>query len=509
MADEQASRAVQSPAGAPEPQEEKGPARRRVLIVGAGQTGRALARILSDSWEIVVLDPDEQKIEAVRAENPNKEIRLLNKDGTSLLNLKEAGLEGAEWLAAVTDFDEANYEACRLARSVTEPPTAIGVVRRPEAEEKLKEAGAEVLVRPAAVAGLIKNRIERAHQVATGVGLGEGEILEIPVLRTSPAVDVRVQDLRARRWLVAAIYRDDSYVVPHGHVVIREGDRLLLTGQPDILPHIADYLRAGVARFPLQYGVRAVAVGTARPTEAFWEEVRYIFNNTRSRALRGLATKSSPPPNLQLDRSKLEVGVINETDDIATIIRRDVPGLDCGLLIVPKHRVDFLGRAGLRRPWFGDPLDAIACPMLLAAGSHPYRRILLPIIGQEAHLATEVAIDVSRQLHVEIAAVIATRRRSSWVQKRWPSRTKRSRRSWRSARSTTSRSSRSAARAIPQRRLPRSPATGTSSSSRTGWASAPRSSTRHCAADHRSLFELRSGHVVPRAGPWSWLRLSP
>ena len=344
----------------------------------------------------------------MRAENPNKEIRLLNKDGTSLLNLKEAGLEGAEWLAAVTDFDEANYEACRLARSVTEQPTAIGVVRRPEAEEKLKEAGAEVLVRPAAVAGLIKNRIERAHQVATGVGLGEGEILEIPVLRTSPAVDVRVQDLRARRWLVAAIYRDDSYVVPHGHVVIREGDRLLLTGQPDILPHIADYLRAGVARFPLQYGVRAVAVGTARPTEAFWEEVRYIFNNTRSRALRGLATKSSPPPNLQLDRSKLEVGVINETDDIATIIRRDVPGLDCGLLIVPKHRVDFLGRAGLRRPWFGDPLDAIACPMLLAAGSHPYRRILLPIIGQEAHLATEVAIDVSRQLHVEIAAVIAT-----------------------------------------------------------------------------------------------------
>jgi hypothetical protein len=54
------------------------------------------------------------------------------------------------------------------------------------------ESGAEVVSRPAGVAGLIKNRIEKAHQVASGVGLGQGEILQIPVLRGSPAVDTRV-----------------------------------------------------------------------------------------------------------------------------------------------------------------------------------------------------------------------------------------------------------------------------------------------------------------------------
>ena len=118
------------------------------------------------------------------------------KDGTSLLNLKEAGLDGAEWLAAVTNKDEVNAEACRVGSSIPDPPTTIALVRRPEHEDWFKAAGAETVSRPQAVAGLIKNRIERAHQVASGVGLGAGEILEIPVLRSSPAVDARVRDLR-------------------------------------------------------------------------------------------------------------------------------------------------------------------------------------------------------------------------------------------------------------------------------------------------------------------------
>ena len=44
--------------------------------------------------------------------------------------------------------------------------------------------------------------------------------------------------------------------------------------------------------------------------------------------------------------------------------------------------------------------------MLLAAGTYPYRRILLPILEPEASvLAAELAIDLSRQLDIEIAAV--------------------------------------------------------------------------------------------------------
>ncbi len=387
--------------------EDSSPTRRRLVIVGAGQTGRALARALSDSWDIVVLDSDEERLARLQRELPEREVRVFTKDGTSLLNLKEAGLDGAEWLAAVTNKDEVNAEACRVASSIPDAPMTIALVRRPEHEEWFKSAGTELVSRPQAVAGLIKNRIERAYQVASGVGLGAGEILEIPVLRSSPAVDARVQDLRARRWLVAAIYRQDSYVVPHGHVVIREGDRLLLTGEPEILPYIADYLREGVARFPLQFGVRTVVYAQTEQTATYWDEVAYVVDSTRSRATRALTPKAAPAPQLELARGKMETQTLNATDSFLTVVRRDLPGLDCGLLILPKEDPGFWARIGVSRPAFAEVLDALACPMLLAAGSQPYRRILLPVLDPDASvLAAELAIDLSRQLSVEIAAVM-------------------------------------------------------------------------------------------------------
>ncbi|MGH9336369.1 MAG: NAD-binding protein, partial [Vicinamibacteria bacterium] len=84
--------------------------RRRLLIVGAGQSGRALARTLDESWEISVLDTDERKLERLRREIPGRELKLFAKDGTSLLNLRQAGLESSEWLVALSDDDEVNAE---------------------------------------------------------------------------------------------------------------------------------------------------------------------------------------------------------------------------------------------------------------------------------------------------------------------------------------------------------------------------------------------------------------
>jgi Trk K+ transport system NAD-binding subunit/nucleotide-binding universal stress UspA family protein len=390
-------------------EEERSVTRRRVVIVGAGQTGRSLARILSESWDIAVLDTDQNKLDRLSNELPERGIRCIHKDGTSKLSLTEAGVSGAEWLVALTNIDDVNAEACRVGLTLDRPPTAIGVVRRPEHGHLLKQVGAEVISRPGAVAGILKNRIERAHQVASGVGLDAGEILEIPVLRSSPAVDARVRDLRARRWLVAAIYRDGRYVVPHGHVVIRESDRLLLTGEPEILPHIADYLRAGVARFPLQYGVRAVAYTRGQGTDAFWEEFRYLANHTRPRAARALATKEHAPPEQELRLGKLETQVVNATDDLDTIVRRVLPGLDCGCLVIQKEPVGFLARAGIRRPAFAEALDSLDCPLLLSAGTFPYKRILVPVLDPDASLlSTELAIDLARQLNVGLAAVTVT-----------------------------------------------------------------------------------------------------
>jgi Trk K+ transport system NAD-binding subunit/nucleotide-binding universal stress UspA family protein len=394
---------------APIPEEKEAVPRRRMVIVGAGQTGRALVRLLSAAWNIAILDTDPEKLDTLKKEVPDRPIKAFNKDGTSLINLREAGVEGAEFLAALTDVDEVNIEACRLALSVEAPPTAIGILRQPQAIEKLKEVGAVALTRPAAIAGLVFNQIERGQQVAINVGLGRGEIVEIPILPTSPAVDVRVADLRAGRWLVAAIYRGDKFMVPHGNVVIRNGDRLLLTGDPDILPHIGDYLRAGVARFPLQYGIRVLAVGKERLPERYRSELEYFVTRTRTRALRLLLPQSAPSPEMSLDRVRVEVETFSALEGPEAVIQREFPSLDCGCLVLHKKTPGWFSRLGLVRPSFARLLELLPCPILLAAGTHPYRRILLPVTESEGSLlSAELAIDLSRQLDLQITAVLVT-----------------------------------------------------------------------------------------------------
>jgi Trk K+ transport system NAD-binding subunit len=96
-------------------------ARRRVIIVGAGQTGRAIERTLSENWDIALVDIDPVRLERLEAELPDRSLRYFAKDGMSLLNLKEAGLHSTEWLVAVTNRDDIDTEACRVALSIADP----------------------------------------------------------------------------------------------------------------------------------------------------------------------------------------------------------------------------------------------------------------------------------------------------------------------------------------------------------------------------------------------------
>jgi len=409
--------------------------RRRIVIVGAGQTGRALVRNLSDAWAISVLDVDPLKLERLQGEIRDRPVGLFQKDGTSLINLREAGIEDAVWLAALTHRDEVNIEACRLALSLERPPRAIGIVRQPDAVKRMQAAGAEALTRPAAIAGLLANRIQNAQQVAVNVGLGRGEILEIPVLSGSPAANTRIRDLRASRWLVAAIYRSDEFLIPHADAFIREGDRLLLTGDPEILPQIGDYLRAGVARFPLQFGSRVVALAEGRLSDRYRSEIEYLCSNTRAKSVRVLAPKSAPRPVLSIEPSAQRVGgaafvpaweteglrrasteqeisvrveseTFDEDSDRYALLLRNMPDLDCGLLVIEKKPAPLLQRIGLFSPSYRELLDRISCPLLLARGTHPYKRVILPVTDVRGSvLAADLAIDVSRELDAPLVAV--------------------------------------------------------------------------------------------------------
>jgi nucleotide-binding universal stress UspA family protein len=288
------------------------------------------------------------------------------------------------------------------------PPNALAMIAelRAAAQEQLKELGAEAFLRPAAIAGLVANVIQRGLRVAVNVGLGRGEVVEIPILPSSPAVDVRVADLRANRWLIAAIYRGGQIIVPHGTAVIRAGDRLLLSGEPDILPDIADYLRAGVARFPVQYGRRLLAVTSDQPSEDYFRELNYLATHTRISGLTLLqpgGPKAAMPPSKEWPVAST---TLSFAERLTSFLRRERDTLDSGCLILPKPRSGFLARIGLFRPAYASLFEILRCPTLLAAGVAAYQRVVLAVTeSAELTLTTELAVDLSRQLALPLVAV--------------------------------------------------------------------------------------------------------
>ena len=87
----------------------------RILIVGAGDVGFQLGRRLSrDQHDITIIDADPVK---VRRAAEQLDGLAIEGSGDSYRVLRQAGVADADVVAAVTDNDDANLMACRLAKA--------------------------------------------------------------------------------------------------------------------------------------------------------------------------------------------------------------------------------------------------------------------------------------------------------------------------------------------------------------------------------------------------------
>lgn len=102
----------------------------RVLILGAGHTGDAVAQALvGESNDITVVDIEQSRVLQLQR---HLDLRGVVGDAASPAVLREAGIEDADIVIAVTASDETNLVACLLAAELFNVPTRIARVRRNE-----------------------------------------------------------------------------------------------------------------------------------------------------------------------------------------------------------------------------------------------------------------------------------------------------------------------------------------------------------------------------------------
>ena len=102
----------------------------RIVILGAGQVGTSVAQsLVSESNDITVVDSNRERLDYLQVR-----FDLRTVAGNAILPsiLRDAGLADADMLIAVTQSDQTNLVACKLAHTLFNVPTRIARLRSPE-----------------------------------------------------------------------------------------------------------------------------------------------------------------------------------------------------------------------------------------------------------------------------------------------------------------------------------------------------------------------------------------
>lgn len=374
---------------------------RRLILVGNDGLARELRSRLPSHWYLTLVSPG--PVSPVADDSLN----VYAGDGTSALVLERAGVAEARVVIAALADQRANLEVCRLARERFGVPQVLTLIDGVEAADAFGEIGVETVVASAAMATALRNRLERSSLALEGVGLGEGEILQITLHPSSPVIGRALRSFSPQDWTVASVFRDGRLLIPHGDTVLAAGDRLLLIGLPQVLPAVGEYLRLGRTRFPLPYGTDVLALVDGVLDRAASEELEQLAAAAQlSRIIVHVAGpedggSQGPAAASRLVRQQSEGRVL---DLLPELLRRRECGCLC-LVAGPTHSPRRKGRDRLLRA----TMQQAERPVLLLRRSAPYRRVLLPLAAElGSRAAADVAFDLSEILQLPLTALSIT-----------------------------------------------------------------------------------------------------
>jgi trk system potassium uptake protein TrkA len=216
-----------------------------VIIVGGGNTGSYLAKMLLDGGHTVkVIEERPAILEKLKTELPSEAI--IPGDGSSPVTLEKAGVLSAHVLAAVTGLDETNLVITSLARFEFNVPRVIARVNNPKnAWLFTHEMGVDVALNQAEIfARLIAEEMSLGDMMTLlKLRRGEYSLVEEKVHPLAAAVNQNLSALQLpSECVIAAIIRKNQLLIPHGDTVLQPADEVLALVHTSQLAQLATLL---------------------------------------------------------------------------------------------------------------------------------------------------------------------------------------------------------------------------------------------------------------------------
>jgi len=224
----------------------------KIIILGAGQVGLSMAEILSrENNDVTLVDNDSSQLEGVQ---DRLDIRTIEGSASHPNILEQAGGRDADLILAVTNQDEVNMAACQIAYSLFRTPTKIARIRSASYLSHPdifcdQAIPIDLIINPEEIITQQVLRLIEYPGALQVVDFADGKIQLIGVRAYygGPLVGHELGELRnhlpTAKTRVAAIYRQNQAIIPHGDTVIEPDDEVFFVADHDDIRGVMNELR--------------------------------------------------------------------------------------------------------------------------------------------------------------------------------------------------------------------------------------------------------------------------
>jgi amino acid transporter/K+/H+ antiporter YhaU regulatory subunit KhtT len=215
-----------------------------VLIIGGGNLGSNIAdRLLkqdefrmvfrSSEYQITFIEQDEKKCDKLEQ---RYNVPIYQGDGTKQEILEQVEPHKMDVAIAATNNDERNSIMALQAKRLG-IKRVIAIARDPSYVSLLEDNNIVCISAPYATAAMIENYLDRPSvadlfEIESGVA----SLIDMEVPKNAKVVGQVIQDIDIPdQCVVAALIRDDNFVVPRGRTEILEGDHVVFVGPSEAI----------------------------------------------------------------------------------------------------------------------------------------------------------------------------------------------------------------------------------------------------------------------------------
>lgn len=207
----------------------------KIIILGAGQVGSSVAESLaSEANDITIIDVEPARLRRLQ---DRLDLRTVTGNAAHPDVLAAAGAGDADMILAVTQSDETNLVACKLAATMFNVPTKVARIRsaaylsHPEIFTP-ENFGVDLSICPEQVVTEYIAKLLEFPESLQVLEFARGQVglVAVRAFHGGPLVGQEIRSLRNHipniDTRVAAIFRQDSPITPEGNTIVEAGDEV-------------------------------------------------------------------------------------------------------------------------------------------------------------------------------------------------------------------------------------------------------------------------------------------